>query len=45
VTTKQLIKYFHIGMLASVQLDDKSVEEAARDWLAENEETWRTWLP
>lgn len=34
-----------IAMLASVQLDGKSVEEAARDWLAENEETWKTWLP
>ena len=34
-----------IAMLASVQLDGKSTEEAARDWLAENEETWRAWLP
>ncbi len=36
-----------IGMLARVQLDDMSVEEAARAWLADerNEETWRAWLP
>lgn len=34
-----------IAMLASVQLDGKSVEEAARAWLAENTEVWQAWLP
>jgi glycine betaine/proline transport system substrate-binding protein len=34
-----------IQMIAAVELEGKSVEEAARDWLAGNEETWRAWLP
>lgn len=34
-----------IQMIAAVELDGKSVEEAARDWLAGHEETWRAWLP
>jgi glycine betaine/proline transport system substrate-binding protein len=34
-----------IQMIAAVELDGKSVEEAARDWLAANEATWQAWLP
>ncbi len=34
-----------IGMIAAVELEGKSVEDAARDWLAANEDTWRAWLP
>ncbi|HXF62379.1 MAG TPA: ABC transporter substrate-binding protein, partial [Caldilineaceae bacterium] len=34
-----------IQMIAAVELEGKSVEEAAREWLADNEETWRAWLP
>lgn len=34
-----------IAMLAVVQLEGKSVEEAARGWIAENEQVWKAWLP
>ncbi|MBN1136067.1 MAG: ABC transporter substrate-binding protein [Anaerolineae bacterium] len=34
-----------IAILATVQLDKKSVEEAARAWIAENEEVWKGWIP
>lgn len=34
-----------IGMIAAVELDGKSVDEAAREWLDANEATWQAWLP
>ncbi|RIK47752.1 MAG: hypothetical protein DCC57_13955 [Chloroflexi bacterium] len=34
-----------IKMIADVELNGKSAEEAARAWLDANETTWRTWLP
>jgi glycine betaine/proline transport system substrate-binding protein len=34
-----------IQMIAAVELDGKTVEEAARDWLAANEATWQAWIP
>lgn len=34
-----------ISMIAAVELDGKSPEEAAKAWVAENEDTWKAWLP
>jgi len=34
-----------ISMIAAVELEGKSPEEAARAWVDENEDTWRAWLP
>jgi glycine betaine/proline transport system substrate-binding protein len=34
-----------IGMIAAVELDGVSVEDAARAWLDANEATWQSWLP
>ncbi|GAB4436850.1 MAG: ABC transporter substrate-binding protein [Anaerolineae bacterium] len=34
-----------ISMIAAVELDGKTPEEAAKAWIAENEATWKTWLP
>ncbi len=34
-----------IDMMAAVELDGLSVEESARQWLANNEAIWRAWLP
>ena len=34
-----------IKMVAAVELDGKTVEEAAREWLAANEAIWQSWLP
>lgn len=34
-----------IDMIAAVELEGKSLEEAAREWLEANESTWRSWLP
>jgi len=34
-----------IKMVAAVELDGKTAEEAAREWLAANESLWQTWLP
>ena len=34
-----------ISMIAAIDLDGKSPEEAARTWLADHEEQWRRWLP
>jgi glycine betaine/proline transport system substrate-binding protein len=34
-----------IQMIAAVELDGQSVEDAARAWLDGHEETWRAWLP
>ena len=33
-----------ISMIAAVELDGKSPEEAAKAWVAENEATWKAWL-
>jgi glycine betaine/proline transport system substrate-binding protein len=34
-----------IVMMAGVELDGKTTEQAARDWVQNNEDTWREWLP
>ena len=34
-----------ISMLAAVELDGASIEEAAAAWIAANESTWQAWLP
>ena len=34
-----------IKMVAAVELDGKTAEEAAREWLAANETVWQSWLP
>ncbi len=34
-----------ISMIAAVDTDGKSPEEAAKAWIAENEATWKAWLP
>jgi len=34
-----------IQMIAAVELEDKSPEEAARAWIDANEATWKAWLP
>lgn len=34
-----------IKMVAAVELDGKTAEEAAREWLAANESLWQAWLP
>ncbi|HEY53145.1 MAG TPA: ABC transporter substrate-binding protein [Caldilineae bacterium] len=34
-----------IEMIAAVELEDKSPEEAARAWIEANEDTWKAWLP
>jgi glycine betaine/proline transport system substrate-binding protein len=34
-----------IEMIAAVELDGKSPEEAARAWIEGHEDTWRAWLP
>ena len=32
-------------MMADVELEDMSPEEAARKWVDNNEDIWKTWLP
>ena len=34
-----------IGMIAAVELEGQSVDEAAQAWIDANEATWRAWLP
>ncbi len=34
-----------IEMIAAVELENKSAEEAARAWIDANEATWKAWLP
>lgn len=34
-----------IQMIAAVELDGKSAEDAAREWIEGNESTWQAWLP
>ena len=34
-----------ISMIAAIELDGKSAEEAARAWLDANENVWSAWLP
>lgn len=34
-----------IQMIAAVELDDKTPEEAAREWIDANEATWKAWMP
>ncbi len=47
----QFIKNFNystqdqIEMIAAVELDGKSPEEAARAWIEANEDKWQAWLP
>jgi glycine betaine/proline transport system substrate-binding protein len=41
----QLTNNDQIQMLGAVEVDGKSVEEAAQAWVDANESTWRAWLP
>lgn len=34
-----------IEMIAAVEIDGQSVEDAAQAWVDANEDVWRTWLP
>lgn len=34
-----------IKMVAAIDVDGKTAEEAAREWLAANESVWQAWLP
>lgn len=34
-----------ISMIAAVELDKKSPEEAARAWIDQHQDTWKAWLP
>lgn len=34
-----------IGMMAAVELEKKTPEQAARDWIQKNENIWKAWLP
>jgi glycine betaine/proline transport system substrate-binding protein len=34
-----------VSMLAAIEGEGKSVEEAAADWIAANEATWSAWIP
>lgn len=34
-----------IGMIAAVELDKKTAEQAARDWISKNESVWKAWIP
>ncbi|MCB8928913.1 MAG: ABC transporter substrate-binding protein [Ardenticatenaceae bacterium] len=34
-----------ISMIAAVEIDGQSVDEAAQAWLDANEDVWRAWLP
>ena len=34
-----------VAMLAAIDVDGQSVEEAAADWIAANEATWSAWMP
>ena len=34
-----------IAMIADVELNGKTVDEAARAWVDANEATWSAWLP
>jgi glycine betaine/proline transport system substrate-binding protein len=34
-----------IGMIAAVDLEGQSVEEAAQSWVDANEGVWSQWLP
>ncbi len=34
-----------ISMIAAVELDGLSAEEAAQAWIADNESVWKSWLP
>ncbi len=34
-----------VAMLASIETDGMSVDDAAAKWIAENEATWSAWLP
>ena len=34
-----------IMMLGLVEIQGKTVEEAARTWIEQNENVWRAWIP
>jgi glycine betaine/proline transport system substrate-binding protein len=34
-----------VAILASIETDGMTVEDAAAKWIADNEDTWRGWLP
>jgi glycine betaine/proline transport system substrate-binding protein len=33
-----------IAMLAEVDVDKKTAEQAARDWISKHEDVWKAWL-
>ena len=33
-----------IAMIAGVDVDKKTAEQAARDWVSKNEAVWKAWL-
>lgn len=34
-----------IALMAAVDTDKKTAEQAARDWIGKHEDTWKAWLP
>ncbi len=32
-------------MILLVDVEEKSIEQAVRAWMAENEDIWRAWIP
>jgi len=32
-------------MILAIDVDGKDMEEVVVEWLAQNEETWKAWLP
>lgn len=45
LTNMQYTTDAQIEMIAAVEIDGQSVEEAAQAWVDANEDLWRTWLP
>ncbi len=47
----QLLKNFkytnadQIGMIAAVELNGKTTDQAAQEWVDKNEATWKAWMP
>ncbi len=34
-----------IGMIAAVELNGKTADQAAQEWVDKNEATWKAWMP
>jgi glycine betaine/proline transport system substrate-binding protein len=47
----EFLKHFNyttqdqIALMAMVQIDKKTTEEAARTWIGQHESTWKSWIP